>query len=260
MIKHYPLASFITITFLFSWLLWLPQALYSQGFTTWHNPLWGFGSFGPSLAGVIIIYLLKGKSGLKELWQRIILWKVSFKWYLFIFLFPFTAITAALLIFRASGGEIPAINYAENILIFLPTLFLVLVLGGPLNEELGWRGFMLPHLLNNSNALQASLALGITWAAWHLPLFWISGASQEGIPVLWVLVQITALSFIFTWLHHRTGASLLIALLFHAVLNASGAILPLLPAQMGTPEPYLFTVAIAVGFALYLIIATRGKL
>ena len=148
----------------------------------------------------------------------------------------------------------------ESLALLVPTFFLVLVLGGPLNEELGWRGFMLPRLLNSASSLYAALVVGIIWAVWHLPLFWISGASQEGIPAGWVLLQILALSFIFTWLHNKTGGSLIMPLFFHAALNTSGAILPVLPAQAGSLQPYLITVVLAVLFALFLVIKTKGKL
>jgi len=87
-IKRNPLAAFTLITFLFSWGFWLPQALFSQGYITMKNPLWGLGSFGPSIAGIIIIALVRGKEGLKGLWLRLLDWRVKLKWYVFIILFP----------------------------------------------------------------------------------------------------------------------------------------------------------------------------
>ncbi len=260
MIKRNPLAAFTVITFLFSWSFWLPQVLFSQGYITMQNPLWGLGSFGPSIAGVMIIAIIAGKKGLKGLWFRLLDWRVKFKWYAFIILFPPVIIIMAFFIHHSGGGTIPSFITTESLALLVPTFFLVLVLGGPLNEELGWRGFMLPQILKRVSSLHAALIVGIIWAVWHLPLFWISGASQEGIPAGWVLLQIIALSFIFTWLHNRTGGSLIIPLFFHAALNTSGAILPVLPAQAGSLQPYLITVVLAVLFTLLLVIMTKGKL
>jgi membrane protease YdiL (CAAX protease family) len=48
-------------------------------------------------------------------------------------------------------------------------LFYLFVFGlflGPLAEELGWRGFLLPRLLNNYSPLQASVILGLIGTAW----------------------------------------------------------------------------------------------
>ncbi|HEY6371821.1 MAG TPA: CPBP family intramembrane glutamic endopeptidase, partial [Candidatus Sulfotelmatobacter sp.] len=42
---------------------------------------------------------------------------------------------------------------------------------GPLAEELGWRGFLLPHLLNKYSPLLASVIVGVIWAAWHPDVF-----------------------------------------------------------------------------------------
>ncbi len=39
------------------------------------------------------------------------------------------------------------------------------------NGEIGWGGFALPGLLERADALLASVALGVSRAAWHLPAF-----------------------------------------------------------------------------------------
>jgi len=259
-VLKYPITSFTLLTFTISWSLWLPQALYSQGYTHTHIPLWGLGSFGPTIAGIIVLYLLSGTSGLKELWGRLRDWKLPVKWYGFILLFPAALIMVSFLVHHILGGSIPALNLRESLPLIIPTFLLVLFLGGPLNEELGWRGFMLPRLLAERKPFAASLILGVIWAVWHLPLFWIAGASQEGIPVTWVLLQIMALSVIFTWVYRRTRGSLLVALFFHAALNTTGVFLPILPEQAGSLQPYLITVILALGFAGLLVVLTKGEL
>lgn len=37
-------------------------------------------------------------------------------------------------------------------------------------EEIGWRGYLLPNLLDTHRPLPALLRVGFIWAAWHLPL------------------------------------------------------------------------------------------
>ena len=248
------------LTFAISWSLWLPQALYSQGDTNMQIPLWGLGSFGPTIAGIIILYLLSGTGGLKELWSRLRDWESPVKWYGFILFFPAAMIMVAFLLNHILGRSILALILMESLPMIIPTFLLALFLGGPLNEELGWRGFLLPRLLTTKEPFTASMILGVIWALWHIPLFWIAGASQEGIPVSWVLLQIMALSVIFTWVYRRTRGSLLVALLFHAALNTTGVFLPILPEQAGSLQPYLITVILALGFAGLLVILTKGKL
>src|SRR3546814_20952371 len=79
----------------------------------------------------------------------------------------------------ATGAESP---YLSSWLIALPAVLLAGHLfrdPGALGEELGWRGFALPRLLELMDARRASLLLGLVWAVWHLPAFFLSTLSQS---------------------------------------------------------------------------------
>jgi membrane protease YdiL (CAAX protease family) len=104
----------------------------------------------------------------------------------------------------------------------LAVVVFVLVVG----EEVGWRGFALPRLLERQSALQASLVLGLLWGLWHLPTFFIPGTPQAGIPIPAHLVYVIALSVLFTWMYLHTRGSLLLATLFHGAVNTLGFINP----------------------------------
>ena len=60
----------------------------------------------------------------------------------------------------------------------------VLVLGGPLGEEIGWRGYALDRLQPRFTPMLASVLLGVAWGVWHLPLFFSDGAVQQQIPIV----------------------------------------------------------------------------
>jgi len=100
-----------------------------------------------------------------------------------------------------------------------------LLLGGSLGEEIGWRGFLLPALLERMSPLWASLVLGMMWGVWHLPIDLYAGFGGEGLEaILARIVYVLPLSVIFTWFYVHTDGSLLIALFLHTSLNLMGDI------------------------------------
>ena len=94
-----------------------------------------------------------------------------------------------------------------------------------MQEELGWRGYALPRLLNRWSGVQASLLLGTVWATWHLPLYAIGGEDAERAPLAIFMVSVVALAVLYTWLWRETSGSLLIVLVFHSATNAAASLL-----------------------------------
>ena len=109
----------------------------------------------------------------------------------------------------------------------LPFAIFILIFG-PLPEELGWRGYALDGLQARYNALISSLILGLIWALWHVPLFFMNGTWQHdklGFATVdfWTFVFGTVIiSILFTWIYNNTNRSTLSAILFHFVINFSG--------------------------------------
>ncbi len=98
-----------------------------------------------------------------------------------------------------------------------------MLLGGPLAEELGWRGYIQEPLQEKSGKLKASLLIGFFWILWHLPLFLIEGTSQNqkgfGIAFWSWALQLFFLSIVFTWVYNNTRRSILAAILLHLMAN-----------------------------------------
>lgn len=97
---------------------------------------------------------------------------------------------------------------------------------GPIGEEGGWRGYLLPRLLESGGELRASLIIGVIWALWHLPPMAMLADWRDGIP-FWTylplyVVSVIALSFLFTrvWLIGR--GSLVPIIWLHGIVNAIG--------------------------------------
>ena len=104
--------------------------------------------------------------------------------------------------------------------IVLVSFMHTLLLGGPLGEELGWRGFLLPRLLQRHSPLAASLILAVVWALWHAPIdltagFLVQGPGALLARFLWTL----PVTILFTWLYLRCKGALLSALFLHASMG-----------------------------------------
>jgi uncharacterized protein len=150
------------------------------------------------------------------------------------------------------------------LLSYLLTFGLVLVLGGPLLEEGGWRGFALPRLERLHGPLVGSLILGVLWALWHLPEFlvpsWAASSGGGGIVGI-TLFTLTAITFtiVITWVFNNTRTSLLLAILVHASIDTFGSTLAaIFPARaVASAFPYMIGFGVV---AVVLIVLTRGRL
>jgi membrane protease YdiL (CAAX protease family) len=125
-------------------------------------------------------------------------------------------------------------------LVFVQTL----LVGSPMGEEIGWRGYVLPRLQARLPALAASLALGVAWGLWHLPLVVASGGHLG-----WFLLGIVADAVLFTWLYNSTDGSLLLALLFHASIAVTGLYLATSgPAFLAPAAKWLVVAAVVARY------------
>jgi CAAX protease family protein len=178
------------------------------------------GGCSPSLAGIIMIWCVGGRSGLAALWRRTIQFKLGWQWYM-VTLLPLFSALLLIGVYLLRGG---ALN--ENVPLFhfisLMSFALGLFVTGPLTEEVGWRGFALDRLLARWDPLRASLILGLLWSFWHLPLFFIPNSIQQqtGIaefPVF--LVSIMSKTVLMTWVYLATRRSFWSAIWFHFTCN-----------------------------------------
>jgi len=93
-----------------------------------------------------------------------------------------------------------------------------------LDEELGWRGFLLPRLLP-SGQWRAILLSGAIWGVWHAPAI-LQGHNYPGQPVLGVFMMVIfclLLGTIFSWLYLQTRSPWT-PTLAHGSLNATAGL------------------------------------
>ena len=142
-----------------------------------------------------------------------------------------------LLILTIGLGYVPRLDGLHgrpSILLYL-TLFPVSILNGlataimgagPLGEEGGWRGYLLPRLLEHGSEARASLIIGVIWALWHLPIMAMFADWRGGVAFAAYLPLYTAgvigLSFIMSRVWLLGGGNLIPCIWLQGVVNAVG--------------------------------------
>ena len=117
-----------------------------------------------------------------------------------------------------------------------------------LGEEIGWRGLLLPKLLERRGPLAASLLVGVVWYLWHLPLYFATGRFEMTATfLLGYLVQNVGWSFLHTWFFRRSGGSAFLAVFLHTAGNYSVYLLvTLFPALEQAPATQAIYVVVAL--------------
>lgn len=223
--KKHPIVWFYILAFSISWLGMISIVLVSRGIAPFYRPyfliLSIFYAIGPALAAVIVSRVAHGKTGVQNFLKRLIRWRVGLVWYIIAVLSPVVLLTVAQVITKLLGLTETIPTPQGNLYFYAIFAFAVNFLGNTC-EEIGWRGFALPHLQKRYNAVLATLIVGILWALWHLPLLFLVGNPMSEYPFLW-LVIIVADAFIYTWLYNSTKGSILPVALFHGAGNIFGA-------------------------------------
>jgi uncharacterized protein len=159
----------------------------------------------------------------------------------------------ALILNAALGGAVPPSPAAENVWLSIFIFGQILVVGGPLGEEFGWRGYALPALEHKTGWRWASLIVGGIWALWHLPLFYMSGTAQANMPMAMFMASSVALSVIFARLSINTAFSVLPAIVLHWSINAWSWAIPVTP-QNGVIQPYYLVMGLVFAVAIFLFL------
>lgn len=228
---------FFALTWGWTWLFWIPAALSGQDVMTFPVVLLvSIGGVGPALAGITLTYLTQERDGQRDYWRRVIEFKrIGARWYAVILLTIPVLIAFAILLDILAGGSVPqfetAARFLSQPLTILPFAIFTLLFG-PLPEELGWRGYALDRLQAKWSALVSSFVLGVGWALWHLPLFFIEGTYQNelglgSLPFWLFMVAMIPNSILYTWIYNNNRRSTLSAVLFHFMVNFTGELFSL---------------------------------
>ena len=226
---------YLSATLIWTWLFWFTIA--ALGRTTQDlvgRVLYFVGGAGHSVVALAFLYLFETKQTRADFWRRLLKIRAVPKMLvLSALLLPVIlnclAILSTSVLEGKFAGLIPtyvAISQPQSLVIFFVLRFVL----GPLPEEIGWRGYALEHLQTKYSPIIASLTVWLFWWLWHLPLYWINGTyqNQSGLYSEQFFVfafGLLAESFLFTWLYNGSGKSILICILFHFSINATGELL-----------------------------------
>lgn len=259
-IRKHPLLSFFALAILISWMLALPSLLLALPF----KPFQTAGAYGPFLAAVIVSAAM-GWDELKSLYRRMTNFRFGLGWYLLVL---FGYVLLYLLVAGLSGAPLVQSLAEKWTLIFtlyLPALFTTFLIN-PIGEETGWTGFALPRLQKRFSPWLSAVILGVIWAFWHLPGFFVPSEMGAFNPVNFIFFALVSIftRVIWTWVTNHAQSSGIVGILLHASSNAvSLALIPnLLPAP--TPDQMALSGLILLGLqfiiAILLIIFTHGGL
>ncbi|ASJ14263.1 type II CAAX endopeptidase family protein [Thermococcus radiotolerans] len=238
--KNFELPVFFLLTFAWSWGFW------SLGGYTKIALL--LAPFGPTLMAFLLTYLTSGKGGVKDLLRKGLSLKFPKVWLIPALLLMPAIIGLSLLIAVMSGEPLPETPLTGNPLTLIVAFFYILVLGGPLAEEFGWRGFALGRLQTKYSALVASLILGVIWGLWHLPLFYAANELYKNVPFPGFVAGTILFSILFTWIFNNTNGSVLTAILLHTSGNWGHFAFPITATQWGS------LYSLIINFAVVLVI------
>jgi len=241
MIEKYSLTIFFVLSYVITIIATLVILIASSLF--W--PMMILGVFSPTISAIIVSGLIGGWTEIKKLFKGYLKWKVNYKWYLAGFFLMIGPLIFTLF-YHLFGGESQGPVSGFTVLLFFGSLFLNLLMG-PLSEEGGWRGFALPRLESRFKALDSSLILGIIWAFWHVPFYFVEARMP-----LYIFVPLTlVITILMTWGYNNTNGSLIITIIFHFSFNFNGRFIT---GNLGLLPEMIFQIAGGVMIGIYVIV------
>ena len=186
-----PVMMYLALAYGIAWVLWLPLVLGPSGLRVTrydaYLPFFGsLGTVGPLIASFLAVRYETGRWAMPSRFFPTKRWS---SW-LNLLTGPVLTILAFVvipyMICIAPGHKLIALGFLTPLSAVWPNM-----LGGPLEEEFGWRGYLLPRLAGRMGNTWSTLVVGVIWASWHLPLFLYRG--WTGVSFWYFLPEITAL-------------------------------------------------------------------
>ena len=233
---------FFVVTYAWSWLIWLFLVLAGAGVIPLGKGLLGaltvplsyLGAFGPAVGAFFSLRTLHGKGAVREYLRGLL--DLRFGWWGW--LAPPLVLggtTWLAWILPELWGAPRLAMFLPSVWVFPPYLLLMILVGGG-QEELGWRGYILDPLEERLGPWLGNLVLGVVWAVWHVPLFFIQGTTQRFMPFLGFALYLIGCSYLFAAMRKAAGKRTLAGLVAHGWGNALVPLFPTLVMAEGAAQ------------------------
>jgi len=255
---------YFLLTFAYSWVIWIPSVLDGIGVELPFNVA-GYslvvvviGAFAPMFAALTLVTRQEGWQGTRAFLAKVLDFRFKLKYASFALLIPLVIHAIAHYLAPVIGLDVaptlfPSETPVAPIILAIPYFVLMLIIGGG-QEELGWRGYAQEPLQARMGILPASLVIGVIWGFWHLPLWFMAGDLHSSYSFMAFVLMTTSISIVYGWLYNASGRKLIPVLFFHAMNNTAAPLLPFLHGRSGEPETAYWLYA-AVNVALGLVFA-----
>lgn len=252
---------FFALTYAITWICWLPVVRAAQ-ITPALYALWLLGVFTPSIVAILLT-AREGAGRVRDLLARVVRFDVAARWYVFAVGYMAGVKLTVALVHRVVFGVWPGFGHESPAIMLAATL---LSTPSQFGEEVGWRGYALPRMIERLGFGGASILLGVLWAAWHLPQFFLHGADTQGQSFpMWTL-EVTAISIAIAWLYVKTNGSVLLTMLMHAAINNTKDIVPSAAAGAAnvwslhaSPVLYLTTAVLWIVAVYFVLTASASR-
>ncbi len=250
---------FLTLTLALTWGIWWLLSYLTQSEIISFQSVIGqvlliAGGSAPTIGAYVAVIKTRDAGSLKEFNLRVFKYKVKPWFYLFAFFSPVIIGLCGIGIVSVIDQQYLLDKAFQPILYFIPSFFIGIVMGGI--EEFGWRGVFQPGLTKKLNLFIVNIIIGIVWAFWHLPLFYVAGSGHQGGSFLFFTLSAIGYSSFLTWLYAKTN-SVLLCVIFHASINATAGTALSVSIQETSAYPYYAAFVFIIGLVFIKLAGKR---
>jgi len=241
--EHLPLRYFV-VTFAWAWLIEIPLALAGFGYIQIGKellkvialPATIVATFGPAAGVFYSLHTLNGKGSIKKYLKNLCDLRLGWKAWL-IPIIVLGASTYVAWVVPELWGE-PRLKMLLPSLWAFPLYLLIMIFFGGGQEELGWRGYILDPMEERLGPWLGNLLLGVIWAVWHLPLWFIPipGFTESYTNFAGFTIQTIGYSYFFAWVRQTSGKRTMACLVTHGMANAFILVFPTVLMIKGVPQ------------------------
>ena len=215
---------FFVLTYLFTWVFWVPAAFVPENVGTF---LMLLGLLAPAAVSTVFV-LASGSDALKRDLKNKLIGFYKVKWgnvLLAVMVFA-AVIVCSILLSLLFGQPLNQFSFTEDFSftgVGIAGAFLTITIAAII-EEVGWKGYCEDSIGNYMNWFWESMIFGVLWSFWHFPLLFIQGTYQAGLMVnpLYVVnffLSGIPMGFVITWVYLASDRSILACMVFHFFVN-----------------------------------------